>query len=94
MLLDIFVFLNIGIVVNYLCTSQKSVPKSASTNTGNNMKIEIKLDDIKFCDGCPHIEENWGPGIDDCRLLHLKIEREYEDDPYPRPQACIDKHGE
>lgn len=59
------------------------------------MKIEIKLDDPKFCDGCPccHVE---GPCDDDvCEMNHwIDCHRTVSGYKIIRPHACIDAYGE
>jgi hypothetical protein len=52
------------------------------------MKIEIKLDDPRYCDNCPL-------NYDD---QHCQISIDWSLDSYSkrnivRPQECIDKHG-
>lgn len=57
------------------------------------MKIEIKLDDPKYCDGCPWL--NFDFVMCDLTYDFKELCRyEYETAKILRPQSCIDKHGE
>jgi hypothetical protein len=55
------------------------------------MKIEIKLADPKYCDGCPIFEQGqrWGY----CSIFDLSI-RQNDEDKFRRPIRCIDENGE
>lgn len=66
------------------------------------MKIEIKLDDYKFCDGCPCVkEESFYGDIVDCHLnfdnsmvLHKNTTGKEEDiGKTLRPEQCIKENG-
>lgn len=65
------------------------------------MRIEVKLDDPEFCDGCPlykpvHWEEEDGDRyevIQYCHIPHIDLLAIEEDVKQSRPQACIDAHG-
>lgn len=55
------------------------------------MKIEIKLKDPKYCNGCWLIYENYGYF---CCLNYWNTYFDSIDEKIKRPQECIDKHGE
>lgn len=59
------------------------------------MKIEIKLDDPRFCNGCPLIRHTDCVESPHCNHYPMRLEREIEDDDlFTRPQACFNEHGE
>ena len=60
------------------------------------MKIEIKLPDPKYCNGCPCLRASMDSA--DCHFMPLILERDYDAIPMARyiirPQICKDKNGE
>lgn len=60
------------------------------------MKIEIKLKDPKYCDGCPCLfthDEGEDCGLGFGYLLDYSWNSK-ENEKYKRPKECIQKHGE
>ena len=62
------------------------------------MKLEIKLKDPKYCDGCPCLDDEYDTC--DFHKLHLEIDtRDLKSDIketmfyYIRPQKCIEENG-
>lgn len=51
------------------------------------MKIEIKLDDPMYCDGCPCLDCFYN-----CQLFSTSVRTTYR--VLVRPQECIEKNGE
>lgn len=58
------------------------------------MKIEIKLDNPKYCNGCPLFDPNYEPCIGDCVLPGIRIYDDWDNGKIPRPQECIDLHDQ
>lgn len=72
---------------------QERVKRSDIKNiSGGRMKIEIKLDDPKYCDGCPKLNIDWNKEKMWCIDKHFTDARIGFN--LIRPQECIDKFGE
>ena len=59
------------------------------------MRIDIKLDDPRYCDGCPCLNEDYEEG-ESCNLGYDIDYQKTESGKWHniRPQKCIDEHGE
>ena len=55
------------------------------------MKIEIKLADPKYCDGCPGCEVSYGLNV---YCVFGYFGRTPEEKRNPRPAQCIEENGE
>lgn len=56
------------------------------------MKIEIKLADNRYCDGCPCLNIDAGGcyGVHICQ--YMDVDMIQKDDKFIRPQKCIEKN--
>lgn len=61
------------------------------------MKIEIKLNDPIFCDGCPCFQASYYGGSPDCGMDYEIIDNckntRRASEWYKRPQICIDRQA-
>lgn len=67
----------------------------------NSMKIEIKLDDHRYCTGCPCLNIPYRSSTTLCSIGHFEEGKNNSSSVcrngklvFLRPQACIDQHGE
>lgn len=59
----------------------------------NTVKIEIKLDDPKYCNGCPILSNNHKIGWIECILFMQDVSGFVNDRKvFKRPKLCIDAH--
>lgn len=56
------------------------------------MKLEIKLPDPKYCNGCPYLNHQFCEYFS--TILFLEKSKKLKGIPVKRPQKCVEENGE